>query len=68
MQHSVKEIGIRYEDLSRLRNETVLFLSSVFLSFARENRDKYNLVDNGEDLLVSTWHVDQLLSDFKNKL
>ena len=68
MQHSVKEIGKRYSEISSKRKDKKLFKFEDFINFARENKKKYSLIENGEDLLVSTWHSDDLIEDYKNTL
>lgn len=64
MQHSVKNIGDNYESLSNMRNDVKRFNSNDFLKFAKENKDKYHLIENGDDLLVSTWSSDKLINDY----
>jgi hypothetical protein len=68
MQHSVKEIAKRYSELSTKRKDKKLFKFDDFINFAKENKKKYSLIDNGEDLLVSTWYSDDLIEDYRNTL
>lgn len=64
MQHSIKEIGNTYEILYLKRKEEHTFISKQFFEFAQTNRKKYSLVDNGDDLLVSSWYSDHLIDDY----
>ena len=68
MQHSIKEIGKRYSEISSKRKDKKLFKFEDFINFARENKKKYSLIENGEDLLVSTWYSDDLIEDYRNTL
>lgn len=67
MQHSVKQIGENRQELSELRNEQNRFLQDDFFKFAENNKEKYHLVENGKDLLVSTWYSNSLINDFKKE-
>jgi hypothetical protein len=64
MQHSVKNIGARYEDLSIMRNEKNQFKKEEFFRFAKTNKSKYSIIENNDDLLVSTWYSDSLINDY----
>ena len=68
MEHSVKDIGQRYQELSQQRKENPIFESEKFFEFAKQNSNKYSNIEDGEDLLVSTWYSDKLIEDFKNIL
>ena len=68
MQHSVKEIGKRYSEISNKRKDKKLFKFEDFIKFAWENKKKYSLIENGQDLLVSTWYADDLIEDYRNTL
>jgi hypothetical protein len=68
MQHSVKEIGKRYSEISNKRKDKKLFKFEDFINFAWENKKKYSLIENGQDLLVSTWYSDDLIEDYRNTL
>lgn len=68
MQHSVKEIGRRYSDISAKRKDKKLFKYDDFIEFARKNKNKYSLIKNGDDLLVSTWYSNDLIDDYKNSI
>jgi hypothetical protein len=68
MQHSVKEIGERYSEISMKRKDKKLFKFDDFIKFAEENKKKYSLIENGVDLLVSTWYSDDLIEDYRNTL
>ena len=45
-----------------------LFKFEDFINFAWENKKKYSLIENGQDLLVSTWYSDDLIEDYRNTL
>jgi hypothetical protein len=68
MQHSVKEIGKRYSDLSDRRKDRKRFVESDFMQFANDNKKKYSLIENGDDLLVSTWYSNELIEDYRKTL
>jgi hypothetical protein len=68
MQHSIKYIGENYSNLSNLRKDEKRFNKDSFFDYASNNKDKYHLIDNGDDLLVSTWYSDDLIRDYKNTL
>ena len=42
MQHSVKDIGKRYQELSESRKENPIFESDKFFEFAKQNSNKYS--------------------------
>jgi hypothetical protein len=68
MQHSVKEIANRYSELSDKRKDKKRFLESDFIQFANDNKKKYSIIENGDDLLVSTWYSDELIEDYRKTL
>ncbi len=68
MQHSVREIGERYEGLSVARKDKKQFVAKDFYHFSKTNSEKYHLEQVGEDLKVSTWYSDALIDDYKNTL
>lgn len=68
MQHSVKEIAKNYSRISYKRGDKKLFNYEEFLRFAYENKLKYSLIENGDDLLVSTWYSNNLINDYRNTL
>lgn len=68
MQHSVKEIGRRYSDISAKRKDKKLFKYDDFIEFAEKNKNKYSLIKNGDDLLVSSWYSNDLIDDYKNSI
>lgn len=68
MQHSVKEIGERYSEISSKRNDKKLFKFDDFVNFAKENKKKYSLIENGDDFLVSTWYSGDLIGDYKRTI
>jgi hypothetical protein len=68
MQHSVKEIAKRYSELSDKRKDKKRFVESDFIQFANDNKKKYSLSENGNDLLVSTWYSDELIEDYRKTL
>lgn len=68
MQHSVKQIGKMYSEISNKRKDKKLFKFEDFINFAKENKRKYSLIENGDDLLVSTWYSNDLIDDYRNTL
>jgi hypothetical protein len=68
MQHSVKEIAKRYSELSDKRKDKKRFVESAFIQFANDNKKKYSLIENGDDLLVNTWHSNELIEDYRKSL
>lgn len=66
MQHSIRFIGSEYERISTLRQDNPVFSAEKFFQFAKDNQNKYSIIENGDDLLVSTWYSDNLIKDFKN--
>ena len=65
MQHSIKEIAKRYSEISQKRNDKNLFNYNDFINFAINNKNKYSLVEFGDDFLVSTWYSDDLINDYR---
>ena len=68
MQHSIKEIGKRYQELSDKREDKFRFNAQNFYIFALSNQKKYSIVPNGEDLLVSTWFSNDLIGDYRKTI
>ena len=68
MLQSVKNIGQDYEELSVMRNDKYQFKAADFFQFASENKNKYSIVVNGDDLLVSTWYSNDLTNDYRNTI
>ena len=70
MQHSIKNIGDNYEKLSALRNDKRKFIAKDFFDFAKCERvkNKYKIIENDDDLLVSTWYSDSLINEFISTL
>ena len=68
MQHSVKEIANRYSRLSDMRMDIKRFNEINFITFAKNNIKKYSLIENGDDLLVSTWYSDSLIEDYRETI
>jgi len=68
MQHSVKEIAKKYSKLSDLRKDKKRFSEPNFIQFAKDNKDKYSLIENEDDLLVSTWYSDDLIEDYRKTI
>jgi hypothetical protein len=64
MQHSVKE----YQQLSEMRKDKKMFSKEGFFMFAKEHNKKYSIIENGNDLLVSTWYSGDLIEDYKKTL
>jgi len=68
MEHSVKEIGKRYSEISMMRKDKKLFKFDDFINFAQESKNKYSLIENGDDILVSTWYSNDLIEDYRKTL
>ena len=68
MKHSIKEIGKRYSEISAKRNDKKLFNFDDFVNFAKENKDKYSLIESGDDFLVSTFYSGDLIENYKRTL
>ena len=68
MQHSVKEIAKRYSELSDLRKDKKRFVESNFIQFAKDNQRKYSIIENGDDLMISTWYSNDLIEDYRKTL
>ena len=66
MQHSVKNIGDNYEKLSIMRKDKNQFKANDFFQFANNNKEKYSIIENGDDLLISTWYSDSLIRDYQS--
>ena len=65
MEHSVKNIGDNYENISQIRNDKNKFNSNDFFKFAKQNINKYSLIENDDDLFVNTWYSNSLINDYK---
>lgn len=68
MEHSVNEIANRYSELSEKRKDKKLFKKDDFIQFAKDNKNKFSLIENGNDLLVSTWYSDELINGYRKTL
>ena len=68
MQHSVKFIGKTHEEISLMRKDSPSFSAVDFFHFAILNESKYGVIENGDDLLVSTWYSGDLIDDYKKTL
>ena len=69
MQHSVKQIADNYEKLSIMRKDRNQFNADNFVQYAKDNKVKYNLIEDIGDLFVSSWYSDSLINDYKlNKI
>lgn len=68
MQHSVTEIANRYSKLSEMRKDKKLFKKDEFIQFAKDNMNKYSLIEIGDDLLVSTWYSGDLIEDYRKTI
>jgi hypothetical protein len=68
MQHSIKEIAKRYSELSNKRKDKKRFVEHDFIQFAKDNKNKYSIIENEDDLLVSTWYSNDLIEDYRNTL
>lgn len=65
MQHSVKQIADNYEKLSIMRKDRNQFNADNFVQYAKDNKVKYNLIEDSGDLFVSSWYSDSLINDYK---
>jgi hypothetical protein len=65
MQHSINNIGERYSEISLKRFDKNLFIKQDFIRFAQASREKYHLIDNGDDLLVSSWYFNDLIKAYR---
>ena len=69
MQHSIKQIADNYEKLSIMRKDRNQFNADNFVQYAKDNKVKYNLIEDSDDLFVSSWYSDSLINDYKlNKI
>lgn len=68
MQHSVTFIAQSYSKISEQRKDKKRFKSEEFIQFAKDNKKKYGIIDSGHDMLVSTWHSDSLIEDYRKTL
>ena len=64
MQNSIIDIGNRHEEISSIRKDDKRFISKDFFEFAKQNKNKYSIVENGINLLVSTWYSNDLINDY----
>ena len=65
MQHSINFIGERYSELSSKRGDKNLFIKEDFIIFAQANRGRYHLIDDGDDLLVSSFYSNDLINSYR---
>lgn len=68
MQHSIKYIGDKHERFSEMRKDKIRFRSEDFFDFASNNQSKYGIIEEKDDLIVSTFHIDALVNDFKETI
>lgn len=68
MEHSVNEIANRYSKLSEKRKDKKLFNKDDFIQFAKDNKEKYSLIENDNDLLVNTWNSSDLIDDYRKTI
>lgn len=68
MVHSVTEIGQTQARIYNRTHRLKTFDEKAFLEFAAVNVEKYNLIQDGNDLLVTTWHSDELVKDYLKTL
>jgi hypothetical protein len=68
MQHSIKQIGSNYEKLSIMRKDKNPFNKEDFYQFAKSNMKKYSIIENGDDLLVSTWYSGSLIYAYQETI
>ena len=68
MQHSIKFVGKNYEEISIMRKDKNQFNAVDFFNFAKENKEKYSIIENGDDLLVSTRYSNELIAAYRSTL
>ena len=68
MQHSIKEIAIRYSSISDKRKDKKRFDKDGFIKFVKDNMEKYSILVENDNLLVSTWYSGDLIDDYKKTL
>jgi len=68
MQHSIIFVGKNYEEISIMRKDKNQFNAVDFFNFAKENKEKYSIIENGDDLLVSTWYSNELIAAYRSTL
>lgn len=68
MKHSINNIAKIREDMSILRHDRHIFYKEIFKKFAKHNKNKYSIVEHAIDLDISSFHVDGLIKEFKDKL
>ena len=68
MQHSVKEIATRYSELSDNRKDRKRFTKDGFIKFVEDNMNKYSIIVENDNLLVSTWYSGDLIEDYRKTL
>ena len=68
MQHSIINIGKNYEELSKSRKDKKRFNSKDFFEFAKQNIEKYHLIESSDDLLVVTWYSNDLIEDYRKSI
>jgi hypothetical protein len=68
MQHSIKWMAKTYSELSESRKDEKRFIEKDFIEFAKNNQKKYSIIENGDDLLVSTWYSSDLVNDYRKTL
>lgn len=64
MEHSVKEIAKSRAELSDLRKDKKRFSEIGFFEFAKQNKKKYQLSEDGDDLIATTWFTNYLIEDY----
>jgi hypothetical protein len=65
MWHSIKYIGTKREEITNRLNDKIKFSTDDFFNYAKNNKEKYKIIDSGDDLQISTWYVDDLIKDYK---
>ena len=64
MLHYIKQIAENYSKNSELRKDKKLFNYHKFILFAESNINKYNIVKENDMLMLSTWHSEDLITDY----
>ena len=64
MLHYIKQIAENYSKNSELRKDKKLFNYDKFILFTQNNINKYNIVKENDMLMLSTWHSEDLITDY----
>lgn len=64
MEHSVKQIAKNRAEWSELRKDKKRFSEVDFFNFAKQNKNKYQLSEDEDDLIATTFFTDDLINDY----